>query len=179
MKLKIENNASRQIAPRTLKLIEDILESVPWEHGKGLARLRIVDSITPDPRLRAASELPGLYHPKQGNSQAWIEIAWDKLQPKRVPFFKRFAARMVLRNQIIALLFQLIGQHYFLTLRHSTKRGKQFEDLVRDYTEKRFKAFAEQNQTWRGHLFKPLQPKIEAWAKSLQRKAAQAEKKTR
>jgi len=179
MRIKIENAATLPVAPRTLKFIEEAVDSLPWEHTKGLARLKLVDAVVADPRLRLPADLPGLYHPKQGGAAAWIEIAPAKLQAASRSPFKRLAARMSLRTNIAVTVFQLVGQHYYLTSRHSVKKDKNLEPLVREYAEKRFRAWADGTQTWRTKLFKPFRPTLEAWAKTLQRKAAQAQKKPR
>jgi hypothetical protein len=178
MRIKIENAATKPISPRALKIIEETFESLPWEHTKGLSRLKLVDAIVTDPRLRVPSDLPALYHPRQANTPAWIEIAVGKIHPSEASFFKKIAARLSLKSNLAALVFSLVGQHYYLTSRHSIKKG-QLEGLVKDYTEKRFRAWAEQKQNWRTKLIKPFQPKLEGWAKALQRRAAQTQKKSR
>ncbi|GAC1446202.1 MAG: hypothetical protein NVSMB56_02680 [Pyrinomonadaceae bacterium] len=178
MRIKIDNAATLPVPPQTLKFIEEAIDSLPWEHTKGLARLKLVDSIVADPRLRLSTELPGLYHPRQGTTAAWIEVALSKLQPPTRSPFKRLAARMSQKSNIAAIIFSLVGQHYFLTSRHSIKKG-QLETLVREYAEKRFRVWADSRQSWRAKLFKPFRPTLEAWAKTLQRKAVQAQKKSR
>lgn len=178
MRIKIDHATTIPVPPHTLKLVEEAIESLPWEHTKGLARLKLVDAIVADPRLRLSTDLPGLYHPRQGTTSAWIELALSKLQaPSRSPF-KRIAARLSLKSNVAAIIFSLVGQHYYLTSRHSIKKG-QLEGMVRDYAEKRFRVWADSRQSWRAKLFKPFRPTLEAWAKTLQRKAAQTQKKSR
>src|SRR5215203_920437 len=75
---KIENSSTRQKLPSgTEANIRKVLSTLPKEHLRGLERLRLVDSIS-DPRLRNTqknlSQLPGLYHPRQGSQPAWIEV---------------------------------------------------------------------------------------------------------
>lgn len=171
---KIENNSSRQNLPSgTDAHIRKILSTLPKEHLRGLERLRLVDSIS-DPRLRNAqknlSQLPGLYHPRQGSQPAWIEIALDVLLPKEVPFYKRLIPRLSFKANMAAVIFSLVGQHHYLTLRHSVKRG-QLETSIRTYTERHLKKWNEKEHTLRSRLFKPLQPTFERWAQSLQRRA--------
>ena len=72
--------------------------------------------------------------------------------------------------------FSLVAQHYHLTLRHSVKRG-QVEQAVRAYTEKQLKAWNESQHKFRAKLFKPLQPTLERWSRSLAKKAAAEKKK--
>jgi hypothetical protein len=177
---KFENQATIKFPKKTLGHIESVVNSLPREHLRGIDKLRIVDNIE-DPRLKAlgdkASNLPGLYHPKQGIQAAWLEIALDPLLKPSESFFKRFTPRMTFKSNIAALLVSLIGQHYYITFRHSVKKG-QIEQSVRQYTEKHLKAWSEKQHSFRAKLFKPLQPMLERWAKSLQKQATKQKKKT-
>jgi hypothetical protein len=83
--------------------------------------------------------------------------------------------RLSFKGNLAAVIFSLTGQHYYLTLRHSIKKG-QLETAVRTYTEKQLRRWQEQQHSFRAKLFKPLQPTLERWGKALQRRAA-AEKK--
>ena len=171
---KIENSSSRQKLPSgTETNIQKILSTLPKEHLRGLERLRLVDSIS-DPRLRNTqlkqTQLPGLYHPRQGSQSAWIEIALDVLLPKDAPLHKRLIPRLSFKANMAAVIFSLIGQHHYLTLRHSVKKG-QLESSIRTYTERHLKKWNEKEHTFRARLFKPLQPTFERWAQSLQRRA--------
>lgn len=169
MALKIENNSSAKLPKDTEAFISKVTDFPPREHLRGIDRLRLVDSIN-DPRLRApqALDLPGLYHPRQGMQSAWLEISVNALLPKNKPFHKRALARLAFKNNLAALIFSLVGQHYYLTLRHSIKKG-QLEGAVRLYTEKLLRKWGEQQHTWRARIFKPLQPTFERWAKSMQK----------
>jgi predicted Zn-dependent protease with MMP-like domain len=171
---KIENSSSRQKLPAgTEELIRKALATLPKEHVRGLDRIRLVDSIS-DPRLRNSptnlSQLPGLYHPRQGTQPAWLEIALDVLLPQSVPIHKRLLPRLSYKANMAAVIFSLVGQHHYLTLRHSVKRG-QLESSIRIYTEKQLKKWNEKEHTLRARLFKPLQPTFERWARNLQRRA--------
>lgn len=177
MAIKIEDNSGSKLPKDTTKRIESILASLPREHLRGLERVRLVEAIN-DPRLKnlsRKSDLPGLYHPRQGAQPAWLEIAVGVLLPNSKPFFKRLMPRLSFKGNLAAVLFSLIGQHYYLTLRHSVKKG-QIETLVRNYTEKHLRQWNEQQHTLRAKLFKPLQPTLERWGRTLQKKA-NAEKK--
>lgn len=172
MAIKIDNLSNRQTLPGKLtELINRIVDAAPREHLRGLERIRLVDTIN-DPRLRGSqtANLPGLYHPRQGAQAAWLEIALDVLLPQSTPFYKKWAARLSFKTNLAAVLYSLIGQHYLLTLRHSVKRG-QFEQSVRAYTEKQMKKWGENEHSFRSRLFKPLQPTLEKWARSLQKRA--------
>jgi hypothetical protein len=177
MPIKIDNLSGRQTLPGKLtETVNRIVDAAPREHLRGLERIRLVDVIN-DPRLRlgAANNLPGLYHPKQGAQAAWLEIALDVLLPSSSPFYKKWAARLSFKSNLAAVIYSLIGQHYLMTLRHSVKKG-QFEQSVRAYTEKQLKKWSENEHTFRSRLFKPFQPTLERWARSLQKKA-KAQKK--
>lgn len=171
---KIENISSRQKLPKgTEEVIRKILSTLPQEHLRGIDRVRLVDSIT-DPRLRNTqkniSQLPGLYHPRQGAQPAWLEIALEVLLPQNAPVHKRLLPRLSFKANMAAVIFSLVGQHHYLTLRHSIKRG-QLESSIRIYTEKQLKRWNEREHSLRARLFKPLQPTFERWARNLQRRA--------
>ena len=178
MTIKIENTSTAPLPRNVLAQIEKIIETLPREHLRGIERLRLVDTIA-DPRFRLqqSSQLPGLYHPRQGLQGAWLEVSMSALLPRSKPFFKRLLPRLSLKGNLAAVIFSLAGQHYYLTLRHSVKKG-QIEPLVRAYTEKHLKLWSESEHGWRTRLFKPLQPTFERWAKSLQRQAAKERKKS-
>ena len=151
---------------------------MPREHLRGIERLRLVSFIT-EPRVRLAakvSDLPGLYHPRQGNQGAWFEIALTPLTSANKPFHKRIIPRISFKGNLSAVIFSLVGQHYHLTLRHSVKRGA-VEPAVRAYVEKQLKSWNEQQHKFRAKLFKPLQPTLERWSKSLAKRAAAEKKK--
>jgi hypothetical protein len=177
MATKLEINTAVKLPRKTERWIDGILNSIPKEHLRGIERIKLVDSIN-DPRiknLQQRSNLPGLYHPKAGAQQAWLEIASGTLIPSSKPFLKRLLPRLSFRGNLAAITFSLVGQHYYLTQRHSIKRG-QIESAVRAYTEKRLKEWHEGQHTVRSRLFKPIQPTLERWGRSLQKRAA-AEKK--
>ena len=177
MAIKIENASTAKLPRNTIAQIEKIIETIPREHQRGIDRLRLVDTIN-DPRIRLQqmSQLPGLYHPRQGTQAAWLEVAINVLLPGSRPFLKRLLPRLSFKGNLASVIFSLVGQHYYLTLRHSIKKG-QIEPSVRAYTEKHLKIWSEGQQGLRTRLFKPLQPTFERWAKSLQRQAAKERKR--
>src|SRR2546423_13166787 len=157
MAVKIENQYTEKLPRNTLANVESALASVPREHLRGIERLRLVSVIT-EPRARIAakgSDLPGLYHPRQGNQGAWLEVALTPLVQANKPFHKRIIPRLSFKGNLVAVVFSLIGQHYYLTLRHSVKRGA-IEPAVRAYVEKHLEAWDGQQQKIRAKLFKPL-----------------------
>lgn len=177
MAIRIENQYEGALPKGAPEQIENAFDSLPREHTRGIERIRLVPFIT-DPRIKGqfqATELPGLYHPRQGPKGAWLEIAVNVLLPTDKPFHKRIIPRLSFKSNLVALVFSLVGQHYHLTLKHSLKKT-QLEPAVRAYTEKHLKAWNEKKHTFRAKLFKPLQPTFERWAKALQKRAA-AEKK--
>ncbi len=177
MAIKVENQVERKLPPGTITLIEEAFDSLPREHSRGLERIRLVEFIV-EPRLKGlmqATELPGLYHPRQGPKGAWLELALGVLMPANKPIHKRLIPRLSLKGNVVATLFSLVGQHYHFTLKHSLKKS-QLEPAVRAYTEKHLKSWNEKRHTFRARLFKPIQPTLERWAKGLQKRAA-AEKK--
>jgi hypothetical protein len=179
MAIKIENSSQVKLPKGTEERISSIMDSLPREHLRGIDRIRLVDSIN-DPRLKSVpqrSELPGIYHPRQGGQPAWLEIAIGVLLPRSQPFFKRIMPRLSFKGNLAAILFSLVGQHYYLTLRHSVKRG-QIEANVRAYTEKNLRLWNERQHGLRAKLFKPLQPTLERWARALQKKASAERKKS-
>lgn len=179
MAIKIENQVERKLPSDTLQQIESAFDSLPREHTRGLERIRLVEYIS-EPRLRGtmqATELPGLYHPRQGQKGPWLEVAVGVLLPNDKPFHKKLMPRLSFKGNLAAIIFSLVGQHYHLTLKHSLKRT-QLEPAVRAYTEKHLKTWNEKKHSFRAKLFKPLQPTLERWAKSLQKRAATEKKKS-
>jgi len=178
MPVKIENQYEGKLPRNTIANIESALDSVPREHLRGIERLRIVDVIT-EPRAKMAakgSDLPGLYHPRQGNQGAWFEVALTPLVQANKPLHKRIIPRLSFKGNLVAVVFSLVAQHYYLTLRHSIKRGA-IESSVRTYVEKQLKQWNEQQHKIRAKIFKPIQPTLERWSKSLAKKAPAEKKK--
>ena len=177
--IRIENQYEGTLPKGTQEQIETAFDSLPREHTRGIERIRLVPFIT-DPRIKGtafqATELPGLYHPRQGPKGAWLEIAVNVLLPADKPFHKRIVPRLSYKSNLVALVFSLVAQHYHITLKHSLKKT-QLEPAVRAYTEKQLKAWNEKKHSFRAKLFKPLQPTFERWAKSLQKRAAAEKKK--
>lgn len=177
MPMKIEINTTSKLPPRTETLLGNILAAIPREHLRGIERIKIVDEIR-DIRLRPTqtASLPGLYHPRQGTQAAWLEVAIDPILPHSKPFYKRVLPRLSFKGNLAAILFSLVGQHYYLTLRHSIKRT-QLESSVRTYTEKQLRLWGAKEHSLRSRIFKPFQPTLEKWARTLQRRAINEKKK--
>lgn len=180
-KLKLENHASFALPSGTEEHIQKALDFLPIEHQRGLEKVKLVDFIN-DPRLKnldvpMKGDLPGLYHPKMGTQNAFLEISMGALLQPTEGFTKRWMAKSAFKSNMAGLIFSLVGQHYFLTLRHSLKKS-DLEPQVRQYTEKNLRAWSdEQNKgSIRAMLFKPFRPILERFAKWLNKKAAQAKK---
>jgi hypothetical protein len=178
MAIKFEFELKTKLPKKTQDQIEKALECLPREHLRGIERIRLVDNIK-DLRaknIQSSNGLPGLYHPRQGAQSAWLEIAIGVLLPKTKPFMKRFMPRLSFKGNLAAIVFSLVGQHYYLTLRHSIKRG-QIEPAVRSYTERYLRLWHEHQHTLRSRIFKPFQPTLERWGRSLQKRASEERKK--
>jgi len=181
-RVRVENQASFSLPKDTEGNIEKILDYLPTEQIRGLEKVRLVDFIN-DPRLKNLNvpmkgDLPGLYHPKQGNQAAWLEMSMGALLQPTQGFAKRWMAKTSFKSNLAGLIFSLVGQHYYLTLRHSVKK-QGLEPQIRQYAEKNLRSWSEKQNvdSFRAKLFKPFRPALERWAKWLNKKAAEAQKK--
>ena len=175
--IKIENKADIELPKNTLEHIQDVFSFLPVEHVRGIDRLKIVDFID-DPRLKDVKvdfkgDLPGLYHPKVQNKGAWMEASAGALLKPLGKWTERWMAKTSFKSNLAGLIFSLVGQHYYLTMKHSVKK-QNLEPQIRQYAEKQLKEWSESRakNTWRGRLFAPLRPVFERMAKWLNRKAA-------
>lgn len=180
-KVRIENHASFALPKDAEEHITKVLDYLPIEHLRGLDRIKLVDFIN-DPRLKnmnvpVTGDLPGLYHPKVGNQSAWLEMSMGALLQPTEGFAKKWMAKSSFKSNMAGLIFSLVGQHYYLTLRHSVKK-QGLEGQIRQYAEKNLRTWGEKQAegSWRAKLFKPFRPTIERWAKWLNKKAAAAQK---
>jgi hypothetical protein len=181
-KIKVENNATFELPNDAGGHIERVLDFLPVEHLRGLEKIRLVDFIN-DPRLKnidvpIKGDIPGLYHPKAGNQAAWLEVSMGALLQPTESFTKRWMAKASFKGNLAGLIFSLVGQHYHFTLKHSVKK-QNLEPQIRQYAEKNLRSWSEQQAagSWRAKLFKPLRPVVERWAKWLNKKAVEAQKK--
>ena len=181
MALKIENQASIELPKGTEETVEKVLKSLPSEHLRGLEKVRFVDFIK-HPQMKNTpaikGDLPGLYHPRVGNKAAWLEVSAGALLKPTESFANRWMAKSGFKGNLAGLLFSLVGQHYYLTLRHSVKKTN-LEPQIRQYAEKHLRAWSDKQAetSRRARLFKPLRPYVERWAKWLNKKAVAAQKK--
>ncbi|MEZ5305829.1 MAG: hypothetical protein R2684_01655 [Pyrinomonadaceae bacterium] len=176
--IKIENEAEISLPKGALDQMHEALNYLPVEHVRGIERIKIVDFIN-DPRLKdmkvdMKGDLPGLYHPKVQNKAAWMEISAGALMKPLGKWMERWIAKTSFKSNMAGLIFSLVGQHYFFTMKHSVKK-QNLEPQIRQYAEKNLKEWSESNakNTWRGRMFAPLRPIFERWAKWLNKKAAQ------
>ncbi len=182
-KIRTENQAVIDLPKGTEEQINKILDYLPIEHLRGLEKIKLVDFIN-DPRLKnmdvpMKGDLPGLYHPRAGNQNAWLEVSMGALLQPTEGFAKRWMAKTSFKANLAGLIFSLVGQHYYLTLKHSVKK-QNLESQVRQYAEKNIRSWSEEQNknSFRAKLFKPVRPYVERWAKWLNKKAAKANKKT-
>lgn len=178
MAVKIENKSNIKLPAKTEETINSVLDCVPREHLRGLNRVVLVDRIIPDSRIQLpnATELPGLYHPKQGTSQPFFEIALNSLLMPTEGFFKRIAAKLNFKASLAYLTLSLQAQHYHFTLSHGLKKH-QYEGAIRSYVDKHLESWREAQSGWRVKLFKPLRPWLEKWSKKLKKRYEQEQKK--
>ena len=181
-KVRIENQSTLPLPKGTDEHIHKVLDYLPVEHIRGLEKVKLVDFIN-DPRLKnmdvpLKGDLPGLYHPKAGNQNAWMEMSMGALLQPTEGFAKKFMAKQGFKGNLAGLIFSLVGQHYFLTYKHSVKR-QGLESQIRQYAEKNLRAWSEKQSehSIRAKIFKPFRPMLERWAKWLNKKAADAQKK--
>jgi hypothetical protein len=182
-KVRIENQSTLDLPKGTIQHIQKVLDYLPVEHIRGLEKAKLVDFIN-DPRLKSIDtpikgDLPGLYHPKVGNQGAWMEMSMGALLQPTEGFAEKFMAKQGFKGNIAGLIFSLVGQHYFLTYKHSVKK-QSLEPQIRQYAEKNLRTWSETQQqgSFRAKLFKPFRPWLERWAKWLNKKAAEAQKKS-
>lgn len=180
-KIRIENTASFPLPKDYEATINKVLDFLPVEQYRGVERIKLVDYIN-DPRLKnmdipVKGDLPGLYHPRVQNQAPWFEMSMAALLQPTEGFVKKFMAKSGFKGNIAGLIFSLVGQHYYLTLRHSVKRTS-LEPQIRQYAEKNLKLWSEKQSegSFRAKLFKPFRPMLERWAKWLNKKAADAKK---
>lgn len=183
MALKIENQSSIDLPKDAEETVQKVLKSIPSEHLRGLEKVRIVDFIK-HPQMKNSptpikGDIPGLYHPRMANKLAFLEISAGALLQPTENFAKKWMAKSSFKGNLAGLLFSLVGQHYYLTLRHSVKKTN-LEPQIRQYAERNLKAWSEKQQvnSKRAKFFKPFRPYIEKWAKWLNKKAANVQKKS-
>ena len=179
--IKIENQSSIALPKKAEENIRSIIAFLPNEQIRGIEKIRLVDFIK-HPQMKDApaikGDLPGLYHPKMQNKNPWFEISLGALLQPTEGFAKRWMAKSSFKSNMAGLLFSLVGQHYYLTLRHSVKKTN-LEPQIRQYAQKNLKDWSEKQnaKSKRAKYFKPFQPYVERWAKWLNKKAADAQKK--
>ncbi len=180
MSIKIENLATIKPPTDLPRLINQIFDTVPKEHTRGISKVVIVDEIK-DPRLQAftSQNQPVLYHPKMAGTQAFVELGLSFFLPKE-SFFKRLAARLNFKSQVVSAILACIGQHYHFSYSHGIKKAN-YEAPVRAYAEKHFIAWRERNAAKRMRLLKPFQPylaKVDKWMRKKMLQHEQTKKST-
>jgi hypothetical protein len=125
-KLKIENQATFDLPKDTNEQIYKVLDYLPLEHQRGLEKVKLVDFINNPQLLKMdvpiKGDLPGMYYPKVGGKNAYLELSMGALLQPTEGFAKRWMAKQSFKSNLAGLIFSLIGQHYYLTLRHWSVR---------------------------------------------------------
>ena len=180
-KVRIENAATIPLPKDYEASINKVLDFLPIEQIRGIEKIKLVDYIN-DPRLKnmdipMKGDLPGLYHPRAGNQAPWMEMSMAALLQPTEGFVKKFMAKSSFKGNLAGLIFSLVGQHYYLTQRHSVKR-QSLEPQIRQYAEKNLRRWSDKQGegSLRAKLFKPVRPYLERWAKWLNKKAAEQKK---
>ena len=80
---------------------------MPIEQYRGIEKIKLVDFIN-DPRLKnmdvpLKGDLPGLYHPRQGNQAPWIEMSMGALLMPTEGFVKKFMAKSSFKGNLAGL----------------------------------------------------------------------------
>ena len=180
MPIKVENKATIKPPKKTEETIQSVFDVIPKEHTRNLTKIVLVDKIAVDPRIQIpnATDLPGLYHPRQGNMQPWCEVALGALLTTSEGFFKRMAARLNFKPNLAYLVLSLQAQHYHLTLSHGIKKH-QYEGAIRSYIDRYHEMWREKQAGWRSKLFKPIRPWLDKWARQLRKRYQQEQKQRR
>jgi len=180
-KVRIESAATIPLPKDYEASINKVLDFLPIEQIRGIEKIKLVDYIN-DPRLKnmdipMKGDLPGLYHPRAGNQAPWMEMSMAALLQPTEGFVKKFMAKSSFKGNLAGLIFSLVGQHYYLTQRHSVKR-QSLEPQIRQYAEKNLRRWSDKQGegSLRAKLFKPVRPYLERWAKWLNKKAAEQKK---
>jgi len=165
MKVKIEV-LSTYPAKNLEQRIDQVLEVVPQEHLRGLAKIVVVDTIM-EPRLSAMQKatLPALYHPKMAGQSAWAEVSLGVLMPKE-KFPKKLMTRLALKSNLAQVVLSLVAQHYQLTLSKGVKKGL-LEPAIKSYVERHFEKWREKQGGLRVRLLKPFKPQLDRLARRL------------
>lgn len=179
--ITIDNQSTIDLPKGTEENINNILKFLPGEHLAGLDKVKLVDFIKIPKGVNApiTGDLPGLYHPKVQNTKPYLEVSMGALLKPTEGFAAKLMAKQGFKGNLAGILFSLVGQHYYLTLRHSVKKTN-LEPQIRQYAEKNLKSWSgtQQNKnSFRAKLFKPLQPVFERLAKWLNKKAMAAQKR--
>ena len=176
-KVKLENEATIDLPKSGEENIYKVISFLPIEHRRGLDKLKLVDFIS-NPQVKKMDipikgDIPGLYHPKVQNKPAWMEVSVGALLMPTEGFFKRWMAKTSFKSNLAGLVFSLVGQHYYMTLRHSVKK-QNLEAQIKQYAQKNLRGWSEKEaeKSIRGRLFKPFRPTMERLAKWLNKKAA-------
>ncbi len=177
-KINIINKSEIDLPKNTEETIQELLDYLPVEHRRGIEQLTLVDFINESGLKEAKGDfkdnLPYMYYPKVQNKSARMEISMMSLLKPLGKFTERWMAKSSFKSNLAGAIFGMVGQHYFLTMKHSVKK-QNLQPKILQYTQDNLKNWSEEQseKSWRGKIFKPLRPVMQRWAKWLNRKAAQ------
>ena len=177
-KIKIVIDSEIDLPKNTEESIHGILDFLPLEHRRGIEKLTLVDFIEEGGLKEAKGDfkdnLPYMYYPRMQNKSARMEISMMSLLKPLGKFSERWMAKSSFKSSMASAIFVMVGQHYYLTMKHSVKKDN-LQAKIQRYAQDNLRKWSEiqSEKSWRGRIFKPLRPLMERWAKWLNKKAVQ------
>lgn len=178
-KIKIVNESELELPKNTLENIHELLDYLPLEHRRGIETLTLVDFINESGLKESKGDfkdnLPYMYRPRVQNKSARMEISLMALLKPLGNFTERWMAKSSFKSSLASAIFVMVGQHYYLTMKHSVKKDN-LQAKIQKYATDNLRSWSEEQseKSWRGRLFKPLRPLMERWAKWLNKRAAKS-----
>lgn len=191
-KIKIVKETEIELPKGTEEHIHELLNYLPAEHRRGIEQLKLVDFIDESGMKDAKGDyndnLPYMYFPKiqtkvpnrSGrveaiNKPARMELSMMVLLKPLGKITERWMAKSSFKSSLASAIFVMVGQHYYMTLRHSVKK-QNLQPKIQRYAQENLKKWSDEQteKSWRGRLFKPLRPLMERWAKWLNKRAAKS-----
>jgi hypothetical protein len=177
-KITLVVESELDLPKKTEENIHEILDFLPLEHRRGIEKLKLVDFIEEGGLKEAKGDfkdnLPYMYYPRMQNKSARMEISMMSLLKPLGKFTERWMAKSSFKSSLASAIFVMVGQHYYLTMKHSVKKDN-LQAKIQRYAQENLRNWSEQQseKSWRGKIFKPLRPLMERWAKWLNKKATQ------
>lgn len=188
MAVKIENHSSLELPKGWEDIINEAFDYVPREDVRGVDRVVLVDFIkVNDARIKEAKpkgDTPALFHPREQHKSPWFEISAAALLMPTENWSKKMLAKKTFRFNLTRLVFLLAGYNSQLlpaqlARQRQPPKPEQIQARAAQYGEKKFAEWQKENvkPNWQTKLFGPLRPFVERWAKSLNEKALNAQKR--